>query len=208
MKLGTILVGGAALVLTASAASAQVISFSGDVSGSSERTGANFSGSVEYVHLGGDDGRLTIDLTNDSPVAVGGFLTGFLFRGASGDGPLGASLFSADPVAFLDTGAADAGSFGSFDGGAALNGHWQGGGDPSFGLGIGQSGQFVFDIDSANAALFTSSSFIGSVDEPGMVMRFRGLEGGLSDKVPVFVPAPSAMAVLGLGGLVATRRRR
>lgn len=186
----------------------QVIGFNGDVSASAERTGATFLGSLEYVHLGGDAGRLTIDLTNDSTVSVGGFLTGLLFRGSSSDGPLGASLFSANPVAFLDTGAADAGSFGSFDGGAALNGHWQGGGDPSFGLGIGQSGQFIFDISSANASLLTSESFIGSADEPGMVMRFRGLQGGLSDKVPVFIPAPTALAVLGLGGLAATRRRR
>lgn len=208
MKLGTIIAGGAALALTASSASAQVVTFSGDVSGSSERTGANFSGSLEYVHLGGDDGQLTIDLTNDSSVAVGGFLTGFIFRVGRPDGPAGAALGSADPATFLDTGPVDAGAFGSFDGGAALDGHWQGGGTPSFGLDLGESGRFVFDIDSANASLLTSASFIGTVDEPGMVMRFRGLEGGLSDKVPVFVPAPSALAVLGLGSLVATRRRR
>lgn len=208
MKSGTIFVAGAALALTASLASAQVVTFSGDVAASGEGTGATFSGSLEYVHLGGDAGRLSIELTNDSSVAVGGFLTGFIFRGSVGDDPIGASLGSADPTTFLDTGPVDAGSFGSFDGGAALDGNWQGGGTPSFGLDLSETGRFTFDIDSANASLLTSASFIGTVDEPGMVMRFRGLEGGLSDKVPVFVPAPSALAVLGLGGLIATRRRR
>jgi hypothetical protein len=203
-----ILTGAAATALVASSAVAQVLTFSGDIAGSAEQTGANFSGSVEYVHLGGNDGQLTIDLTNDSPAPVGGFLTGFLFRGSSADGPLLASLSAANPVAFLDTGAVAAGSFGVFDGGAALGGNWQGGGNPSFGLAIGQSGQFVFDIDSAGASLLTTASFLGSVDEPGMVMRFRGLTGGFSDKVPLAVPAPSAMALLALGGLVATRRRR
>ncbi len=208
MKLCALLTGGVAIAMTASTASAQVVSISGDVSGSAEGTGANFSGSVEYVHLGGNDGQLTIDLTNDSPASVGGFLTGLLFRGSASDGPLLASLSSANPTTFLDTGPVAAGSFGSFDGGAALNGNWQGGGTPSFGLGIGQSGQFVFDIDSANASLLTTASFLGSADDPGMVMRFRGLTGGFSDKVPVAIPAPSALALLGLGGLVATRRRR
>lgn len=208
MKLCALMTGSVALTLAASGASAQVVSIWGDVSGSTERTGATFSGSVEYVHLAGNDGQLTIDLTNDSPAPVGGFLTGLLFRGASGDGPLLASLASANPTTFLDTGPALAGPFGSFDGGAALYGDWLGGGNPSFGLGIGQSGRFVFDIDSPGAALLTTASFIGSVDEPGMVMRFRGLSGGLSDMVPVVIPAPSALALLGLGGLVATRRRR
>jgi hypothetical protein len=208
MKPFAIAIGGAAFALTASTALAQVVGISGDIAGSAEGTGATFSGSVEYVHLGGNDGQLTIDLTNDSPAPVGGFLTGLLFRGSAGDGPLLASLASADPTSFLDTGAAFAGPFGSFDGGAALNGNWLGGGDPSLGLGIGQGGRFIFEIDSANASLLTTASFFGSADQPGMVMRFRGLNGGLSDMVPVVIPAPSALALLGLGGLVATRRRR
>lgn len=208
MKAGMILAAAAATALVGTTASAQVLTFTGDIAGSSERTGANFSGQVEYVHLSGNDGRLTIDLTNDSPVAVGGFLTGFLFRALGDNDPLGATLASSDPATFLNTGPTAAGSFGSFDGGAALRGDWHGGGTPSFGLAVGASGRFVFDISSGDASTLTSASFLGTLDEPGMVMRFRGLTGGLSDKVPVAIPAPSVLALLGLGGLVATRRRR
>lgn len=192
----------------AGVAHGQVIGFTGDFAGSAERTGAMFSGSLEYTHLGGNDGRLSIELTNDSPAAVGGFLTGLVFKAAGNDDPLGALLASADPATFLDTGATSASPFGPFDGGAALWGDWQGIGNPSDGLAIGETGRFVFDISAGDAGSLTSASFIGSADDPGMVMRFRGLTGGLSDKVPVFIPAPASLALLGLGGLVATRRRR
>jgi hypothetical protein len=39
-----------------------------------------------------------------------------------------------------------------------------------------------------------------------MLVRFRGQEFGGSDMVPV--PAPASLALLGLGGLMASRRRR
>ncbi len=192
----------------ATLAHGQVVSFSGDMAASSEQTGAMFSGSLEYTYLGGNDGRLSIDVTNDSPLAVGGFMTGLVFRASGDNDPLATLLASADPVSFLDLGSFHASPFGQFDGGAAVGANWLGGGDPSVGLGIGESGRFIFEISSADAGSLTSNDFIGSVDSPGMVMRFRGLEGGLSDKVPVFVPAPSALALLGMGGLMATRRRR
>lgn len=207
MKLATILAAAAGVSAgVATLAHGQVIDFTGVVSASSERTGANYSGSLEYVHLGGDAGRLTIDLTNNSPASVGGFLTGLVFRAVPVDSPLGATLGSADPATFLDTGPSHGGGFGLFDGGAALGGNFLGGGTPSFGLGLGQSGQFSFDITSTNAGVLTSASFVGTGDQPGLLVRFRGLEFGQSDMVPV--PAPASALLLGLGGLVATRRRR
>ncbi|MFI4915499.1 MAG: PEP-CTERM sorting domain-containing protein [Phycisphaerales bacterium JB060] len=192
----------------ATVACGQVIGFSGDPTASAEQTGAMFSGNLEYTYLGGNDGQLSIDLTNDSPLAVGGFLTGLIFRAAAGDDPLIATLGSSNPATFLDTGPALGGGFGSFDGGAALGGNFLGGGTPSDGLGLGDMGMFTFDISSADASTLTSSSFLGTADQPGLLVRFRGLNGGLSDMVPVVIPAPSALALLGLGGLAATRRRR
>lgn len=195
-----------AVALASQTVSAQVVDVSGVVAASAERTGANFSASVEYAHMGGMAGRLTIDLTNDSMASVGGFLTAIAFRAIPTDSTVDITLASADPSVFLDTGAVRGGGFGEFDGGAGLWGAFLGGGSPRAGLGTGESGRFVFDITTPNAALLSTESFIGTVDEPGLLIRFRGLNDNLSDMVPV--PAPASLALFGLGGLMATRRRR
>ena len=206
MRIATIVSAAVAAAGLATVAQAQVISFSGVVSASSEQTGSNFSGDLEYVHLGGASGQLTINLSNETSASVGGFMTGLIFRAVPVDSPLGGSLASANPATFLNTGASSGGGFGMFDGGAALNGNFLGGGTPSFGIGMGGSGQFVFDITSTDAPLLTSASFLGTDAEPGLLIRFRGLTGGGSDMVPV--PAPASVALFGLGGLMASRRRR
>lgn len=203
---------GAVLGLTASVGMAQVVSFTGDVSASAEMTGANFSGSLEYVHVAGEIGRLSIELTNITPLNVSGFLTGFIFRSDASSNSIDAMLDFADPASFLNTGPQLGGGFGMFEGGAALFGSFLGGGSPVGGLANGQSGTFDFFISSDSAATLTSADFIGTSESPGLLVRFRGLSGGGSDMVPV--PAPGGLALLGmgglggLGGLLATRRRR
>ena len=205
----------AAFGLATGAAIADTVDIQGVIAASEEQTGATYSGSLEYSFIGGSTGELKVSLTNDSPASVGGFLTGFLFRA---DAVTGASLISANPTAFEDTGAGSGASFGTFDGGAALRGNFLGGGSPSAGLGIGESGMFVFSITSASASTISAMDFLGSLDDPhtttGFLVRFRGLDDGGSDKVPgggfeVVVPLPGAGALAAVGlALVGVRRRR
>jgi hypothetical protein len=201
----------AAVGLCAGMAVADSVSIQGVVSASAEQTGATYSGMLEYNFISGSTGELKVSLTNDTPAAVGGFLTGFLFRA---NAVTGTGLTSANPVAFQSTGPGSGSPFGTFDGGAALGGSFLGGGSPSAGLGIGQSGMFIFNVTSATASTISAADFLGSLDEPGFLVRFRGLADGGSDKVPgggfdVVVPLPGAGALAAVGLLaVGIRRRR
>lgn len=206
-----IVIGLAVLGMSTGVAVADSVNIQGVVSASTEQTGATYSGSLEYNFISGSMGELKVSLTNDTPASVGGFLTGFLFRA---DVVTGASLSSANPAAFQSTGPDSGSPFGTFDGGAALGGSFLGGGSPTAGLGIGDSGMFTFSITSASASTLSAVDFLGSLDEPGFVVRFRGLADGGSDKVPgggfeVVVPLPGAGALAAVGlAFVGLRRRR
>ncbi|MFI4881496.1 MAG: hypothetical protein ACIAQU_02800 [Phycisphaerales bacterium JB064] len=200
----------AALGLSAGVASADMVSIQGLTGSSIEHTGATFSGTLEYNFVSGSMGELKVSLTNDTPGSVGGFLTGFLFRA---DAVSNASFVSSTQSGMTFTGAGSAAPFGSYDGGAAVGGSFLGGGNPSGGLAVGQSGMFVFNVTSATAATLSANDFLGSLTEPGFVVRFRGLTDGGSDKVPggyqVVVPLPGAGALAAAGvALVGIRRRR
>ncbi|UYV11526.1 MAG: hypothetical protein NCW75_09455 [Phycisphaera sp.] len=201
----------AVLGLSTGAALADSVDIQGVVGSSTEQTGATYSGSLEYNFIGGSTGELKVSLTNDTPASVGGFLTGFLFRA---DAVTGTGLSSANPSEFLHTGSESGAPFGTFDGGAALNGSFLGGGNPSDGLAVGESGMFMFSITSATASTISAADFLGSLNEPGFLVRFRGLTGGGSDKVPgggfeVVVPLPGAGALAAAGlAFVGLRRRR
>ena len=79
---------------------------------------------------------------------------------------------------------------------------------------MGQTGHWSFTISGANASMLTSDSFVSGdlVSDPyAFIVRFRGMEGPDggegSDKVPANqLPAPGAVALLGLAGIL-TRRR-
>lgn len=189
-----------AVALAPSAAQASTIGIAGD------GAWGDFTGVVTYTHVSGNQGTLDISLTNTSPVANGGFLTGFVFNIINGGAGRTASL-SARPNANWQLLLNEAASpFGTFDAGAALGGNWEGGGSPSNGIAVGASGNFTFAITAPNAASLTASSFVGTSSPFQFVVRFRGFNNGQSDKVPV--PTPGALALLGAAGLVATRRRR
>lgn len=201
----------AVLGLSTGAVLADSVDIQGVVGSSAEQTGATYSGSLEYNFISGSTGELKVSLTNDTPASVGGFLTGFLFRA---DAITGTGLNSANPSEFLDTGTESAAPFGMFDGGAALRGSFLGGGNPSDGLAVGESGMFMFSITSATASTISAADFLGTLNEPGFIVRFRGLADGGSDKVPgggfeVVVPLPGAGAMAAAGlAFVGLRRRR
>jgi len=181
----------------------------GSVAASTEQTGANFEASLEYAHLGGAGGLLTVNMTNISSPSVGGFLTGLVFNVGSADAGASIHLASSSNAFFNDAAGAPAQPFGPyFIGGASLGhgGAWFDGGPPQRGIAAGDSASFEFAITALDAASLTAESFIEGPYDYNFVARFRGLNGGLSDKVPV--PAPGAATLLGLAGAYSLRRRR
>jgi MYXO-CTERM domain-containing protein len=196
----------AASALT-TAASADLVAIAGDSANSAEGLG-DFVGSVEYTSIGGDAGTLIISLTNTSDPANGGFITGFLFNIDSTDPGVIAELVSGDyPFDQCDGNGLNGQPFGNpYDAGAALGGNFEGGGNPSNGIGVGDTGTFTFAIIADDAGSLSGNDFLNGPYEFDFIVRFRGFEDGGSDKVPV--PAPGALALLALAGLTAGRRRR
>ncbi len=196
-----------ALASIAGAASAEM--FFGDVAGSAENSGATFSGNLTYEHIGAAVGELTITLTNDTPIGVGGRLTAIAFRFDTVDPFASTLLLSSTVAAMTNTGSVNAAPFGTFMGGAGTGGQFEGGGSPSNGLAIGASATFVWRINASDAGSLDEFSFLDATNAPGIAARFRGLTGGGSDKVPGYaIPAPAPIALAGFAGLIATRRRR
>lgn len=215
--------GGCAFVLSAlvaSAAAADTINFSG--SDISTEGIAAFTGSMSWSYSGGGSGTLTVSLSNGSPVANGGYMTGFAFNVAPGAFSL--SLCGAPSASWQVISNVSGSPFGTFDWGAALGGDLLGGGgNPSAGIAAGDSAAFTFCVDGAAsvlAGLSASSFFDGDCTcEPGeenhypFIARFRGFNNGMSDKVVacppsvVPVPMPVALAAAGLLGVGFMRRR-
>lgn len=167
------------VLLSFSLPSQALLITSGDIS--TENIG-EFEANVEWS---GDD--LSVALTNTSPLANGGYITGFLINL-----PSGASF----EVAWTDSGleflaatdsAYSGAPYGSFDYGYALGGNFLGGGKPSIGIGVGETGNFLFS-DWESVEGLTEEDFVAHFDhdEPNasnFLVRFRGFEDGGSDKV-------------------------
>ena len=153
-------------------------------------------------------GSLLVELTNTSNPGNGGFITGFLFNIADGGNDVSVALTSAThPFLQTVTPMERAGApFGIFDAGAALDGDWEGGGDPNPGIAVNQTGMFGFLVTGTGAGDLTATSFL----DEGLVARFRGFVDGGSDKLPVVMvplPAPILMAGVGLAGIILTRKK-
>jgi hypothetical protein len=155
-------------------------------------------------------------------------ITGFVFNTIDPDTNYVLSNFTQGPVDFgfqsLSGGGLLASPYGTNEYGAALGGKWLGGGSPTHGIKIGETGIFHYQITGAGAACATAMTFLtegghsASQDYTGQffVVRFRGNN---SDKQPVFVDVPddippgtplpaAAWGGLGLLGLGMMRRGR
>ena len=174
-----------------------------DEANSTEGLGS-FTGSLEYeFDPFADIGFLSVTLTNTSDPDNGGFITGFVFNIASADTDASATFTSGShPFENLTDGGLNAQPFGNpFDAGAALGGKFLGGGSPTDGIAVGDTGIFEFDVMAFDAADLTALSFLtGGPYEFNFIVRFKGFENGGSDKVPgTIIPLPPGLALGGLG---------
>lgn len=202
---GTVLLG-SALAQAGTITSVNIISGVGNAGLGS------YTGSITYDN----DGLLTISLTNTTDPGIGGFITGFLFNI---NGNATATLSPSPQHFFQNTGSENGAPYGTFEAGAALGGNFLGGGNPNFGIGVGNTGTFTFNVTGSDKSSLTAQDFITQISSQGdkeaaFLVRFKGMANNGSDKVPgVMVPLPSAAAagltLLGaLGARCGLRRPR
>ena len=91
-----------AAVLTAAmfAAPAQALVIFGDTAKSTEHTGSTFTADLTYSFSNPSSGTLSIDLTNQTPAAVGGFLTAFVLNNP--EDKISSATLSTSPTCQLD----------------------------------------------------------------------------------------------------------
>ena len=197
---------GAVVLGVSSPAPADTIEIFGDTANSTEGLG-DFTGFLTYEFMLGDMGVLTVELTNLADVGNRGWITGFIFNIGSDD-PNAFAQFENGTHPFLDAPDQNGNPFGNpFLAGAALAGNWIDGGIPEDGIATSDTGIFDFEVIAEDAAALTASSFLEGPYDFNFIVRFRGFIDDNSDKVPA-VPAPGALALLGLGALAQRRRSR
>ena len=194
--------------MLASAASAS-FSTANYVPGYSSEGIGSFHASLTYSYTGGTSAAIAITLTNNTAPALGGFITALALN--PNEAASGLAFVSCTSPAFLNIPApVSAAPFGNFLAGAGLGGNFLGGGSPSAGIAVGSSRVFNFSMTGSASALAaldaeTALSQLGY----GMVVRFRGGQGGWSDKVVGnALPAPGALVLLGAAAGVGPSRRR
>ncbi len=182
-----------------------------DAAAATDQSGADFTAVLAYSPTGATTGQLTINISNETASNIGGYITALVFNIGSADPGATAHLTNSSKASFLDAQYVNAAPFGSpFVGGAAIGGNWGHSGSTSTGINPGESAQFVFAINASDASSLNDMSFTEGAFDHNFIVRFRKMTNMNSDKVPAMaaVPAPAAAALLGLGGLAASRRRR
>jgi hypothetical protein len=160
-------------------------------------------------------GTLTIDVTNTASL-VAGYITGFAFNVP--DAVTGVSTFSASGTGddtewdVLDPPGNAPGGY-TFELGAGTGNNIAGGGTPSDGIDISDTGSFVFVLAGTNLNLLDVFDFLGEFaagagGPADFGVRFQALPTDAGSDFAVHVPEPHVMALLGLAGLALAGRRR
>jgi hypothetical protein len=197
--------------VASSAHAGLILNIESDSANSTNQLGT-FTGTIDYgFDIGLNSWTVLITLTNTSNPANAGRLTGFLFNINSTDANASAALHSADYPFQNAAGQSGNPLGGTYDAGAALGGNWNGGGPPAPGIAPGATGSFLFKVSASDANSLSAMSFITGPETYNFVVRFRGFNGGGSDKVPAVesvVPGPSALCALAIGLVLSRGRQR
>lgn len=205
--------------------SAQAVLIVAEVDQSTEQLG-------EYeIQADWTGSALELSITNTSSASNGGFLTGFLinlpYQATFTNATTDTGLVPLMPIDGPFSGA----PFGNFDYGFAVGGNFLGGGNPSNGIGVGETGHFtlsswtnlpeIFDRlsnDEIEHYLFDNKT-TSRLGDAHFLGRFRGFQDGGSDKVPgmfatsppppaISVPNPATLALFTLGAFALLIRRK
>jgi len=174
----------------------------------------SYAGNVNWtapISGSGGPGTFILTLVNTSGPTNGGYITGFAFNLVEGLTP----DFLEDATELPEWQQLtnpNVPPWGTFDTGAAVGGNWLGSGgsgSPELGIGVGESRQFAFDIygDEDFLRSLDVEELFHATDSYEFAARFRGFNDGGSDKVVARLPAPGAIAVLTLAGLIGRRGR-
>jgi hypothetical protein len=193
-----------------------------------------FTGQIMVTNQRAMSALVTVTLTNTSPASNGGYITGFVLNDPAtdlGGNIKGISNFTTTNSDFVLLGGPtltqgiSAAPFGSFAFGAALGGNWLGGGNPTGGIGVGESATFTFNVTGDHLENLSDTSLESAMSTGGALsaffdVRFRGFDNSGSDKVPAAVneipivptPEPTTMTLSGSGLVLllgyAWRKRR
>ena len=170
----------------------------------------DFAALVTYSYSSGTTASLVIELSNTTPLALGGYITAIAVN--PGPGVTSMAFIGSSSASFSGlAGPVSALPFGPYMIGASTSGSWLGGGSPAGGIAVGATESFTFSMTGSAAALAAlDAETVLAAGCGAMAVRFRG--GAVtdwSDKVAgTALPTPGTLALAGLAALGRRRRRR
>jgi hypothetical protein len=190
------------------------LSSASGVDSSTVSYGAAYQGSMQWSYTSGSTATITVNLTNTSSVTS--YLAAFVVGMA--DAGFVVTQTSA-PTNFnqITGNGLKAAPFGDYDWGSGSTSSFNGGGSGNGGLAKGQSGTWTFSVSGAAASLaaVNSAAVFNGANEWDFVAHIKGITSGsstVSEKITstlsgAVLPAPAALGVLAIAGIMPRRRR-